>query len=516
MEENGKRASVLRLSAVMTAFSLLCKLLGVFLRLYISARIGSEGMGLYQLVMSVYGMFATFATAGFTVSVSRLAAEKSLRSPADSVSVLRNSYFLALAVSAVSALVMFFCSDMIASRFLGDVRVSSCLRILALSMPFMSLSACLKGWFISKRKVVITSSASLFEEIVKMAVIGVCIGVFMAGTNDIGVLCIGIVIGITCSETASFAYLFLFRAHESRRADKSRSASESPRSVRRTVASVTAPIAAGVYISSFLHTAETLLIPFVLAGYSGDRFSALAQFGKIKGMVIPILFFPFAFLGSLVSVFTPEISRLNLQPDRRPLAARIKSIMNVVSAVSVAVGGMFFFLPSVIGDAFYPGEGTGNAIMILSLVTPFMYAETVADGLLKAVGEQVKTLKYTIYNTVLRVVLIFTLVAARGEEGYLLLLVVSNTFAYFLCRTRLFRVTGVKPAFCGDILAPLACACVSGVSARAVVARLPYAGRVAPAACGIAVYIGIFALCMLLTSAKRVSRAARAFVGGRI
>ena len=187
----------------MTVFSLVCKLLGVFLRLYISARIGSEGMGLYQLVMSVYGMFSTFATAGFTVSVSRLAAERSLRSEADSASVLRNSYYFALGISAASAAVMFFCADIIASRFLGDIRVSSCLRILALSMPFMALSACLKGWFISKRKVVVTSSASLFEQVVKMAVIGVCIGVFMAETTDIGTLCIGIVIGITCSETAS-------------------------------------------------------------------------------------------------------------------------------------------------------------------------------------------------------------------------------------------------------------------------------------------------------------------------
>lgn len=498
----------------MTAFSLVCKLLGVFLRLYISARIGSEGMGLYQLVMSVYGMFSTFATAGFTVSVSRLAAERSLRSEADSASVLRNSYYFALGISAASAAVMFFCADIIASRFLGDIRVSSCLRILALSMPFMALSACLKGWFISKRKVVVTSSASLFEQVVKMAVIGVCIGVFMAETNDIGTLCIGIVIGITCSETASFAYLLVIRAFGARRA-ASGSASESPRSVRHSIISVTAPIAAGVYISSILHTAETLLIPFVLTDYSGDRSVALAQFGRIKGMAIPILFFPFAFIGSLVSVFTPEISRLNLQPDRRPLAARIRSIMAVVTVGSIAVGGMFFFLPEVIGEAFYPGEGTGGAIAVLAVVTPFMYVETVADGLLKAIGEQVKTLKYTVYNTLLRVLLIFTLVAARGENGYLILLAVSNTFAYFLCRMRLFRVTGVKPDLLWEILLPLLCACVSGIAASAAAAYMGSAGRVASAACGIAVYIGIFALCLLLTSQKRVTRAAKAFGGGK-
>ena len=59
----------------MTAFSLVCKLLGVFLRLYISARIGSEGMGLYQLVMSVHALAITGATSGVRFAVTRIVSE---------------------------------------------------------------------------------------------------------------------------------------------------------------------------------------------------------------------------------------------------------------------------------------------------------------------------------------------------------------------------------------------------------------------------------------------------------
>jgi stage V sporulation protein B len=55
---------LLKGAAIMTAFSLLGKLLGVLLRLFLSSRIGSEGLGLYQLIMSVYGLFATFPPQG--------------------------------------------------------------------------------------------------------------------------------------------------------------------------------------------------------------------------------------------------------------------------------------------------------------------------------------------------------------------------------------------------------------------------------------------------------------------
>ncbi|MBR5746940.1 MAG: oligosaccharide flippase family protein, partial [Clostridia bacterium] len=73
---NRTAAVLIKSAAWMTALSFLNKLLGVFLRLYVSARAGSAGMGLFTLVLSVYTLFSTFATAGFTLAVSRLAAEK--------------------------------------------------------------------------------------------------------------------------------------------------------------------------------------------------------------------------------------------------------------------------------------------------------------------------------------------------------------------------------------------------------------------------------------------------------
>lgn len=488
----------------MTLFSLINKLLGVFLRLFLSARIGSEGMGLYQLIMSVYTMFSTFATAGFTVSVSRLIAEKDERSYADSRLLLKNSVRASLVISIAATVLMLVGSDFTAVRFLGDERCGFPLRVLALSMPFMAVAACLKGWFIAKQRVTVTSSASLFEQIVKMTVIALFLNVVMASSDDIGVLCIGIVLGVTFSEICSFCYLLLFCViPERRRRDRTR-ATESKSDSMRSLISVTLPISLSVYLTSILHTAETLLIPHVFESYSGDRASALSQFGMIRGMVVPILFFPFAFLSSLISVFTPEISRLNLLPDRRPLNSRLSSIMSFVSLVSVAVGGMFFFLNNEIGEAFYPGESTAHAIRILSLVTPFMYVETVCDGLLKAIGEQVQTLKFSVYNSILRVLLILTFVSRTGENGYLWLLVISNSFTYFLCRRRLFNVTGVKPKWISDVAFPLICAGFGGVCAKAVLSRLGLASFKASALCGSGIYVVVFGMLIMLFSFERV------------
>ena len=488
----------------MTAFSLINKLLGVFLRLYLASRIGSEGMGLYQLIMSVYTMFSTFATAGFTLSVSRLVAEKEERSRSDGKLLMNNAFKASAMISAAATVLMLILADVIAIKLLGDGRCASPLRILALSMPFMALAACLKGWFIAKLKVAVTSSASLFEQIIKITVIALFLNLFFAQSNDIGVLSKGIVVGVTLSEMCSFTYLFLFRYIPQKRNNEPFLPTESKKDSMTSLINVTLPISLSVYLTSILHTAETLLIPYVFESYSGDRSQALSQFGVIRGMVIPILFFPFAFLGSLVSVVTPEISRLNLLADRKPLNSRISSLMSFVSLASVAVGGLFFFLSYEIGEAFYPGENTAAAIKILSLVTPFMYVETVADGLLKAIGEQVQTLKFSVYNSVLRLALILLFVSKTGENGYLWLLVISNTFTYGLCRRRLYKCTGVKIRVLTDVILPLAAVIPSGLGARWALSAFGVTNRTAECILGSSVYLGCFGILLVIFAFERL------------
>lgn len=488
----------------MTAFSLINKLLGVFLRLYLASRIGSEGMGLYQLIMSVYTMFSTFATAGFTLSVSRLVAEKEERSRSDGKLLMNNAFKASAMISAAATVLMLILADVIAINLLGDGRCASPLRILALSMPFMALAACLKGWFIAKLKVAVTSSASLFEQIIKITVIALFLNLFFAQSNDIGVLSKGIVVGVTLSEMCSFTYLFLFRYIPQKRNNEPFLPTESKKDSMTSLINVTLPISLSVYLTSILHTAETLLIPYVFESYSGDRSQALSQFGVIRGMVIPILFFPFAFLGSLVSVVTPEISRLNLLADRKPLNSRISSLMSFVSLASVAVGGLFFFLSYEIGEAFYPGENTASAIKILSLVTPFMYVETVADGLLKAIGEQVQTLKFSVYNSVLRLALILLFVSKTGENGYLWLLVISNTFTYGLCRRRLYKCTGVKIRVLTDVILPLAAVIPSGLGARWALSAFGFTNPTAECILGSSVYLGCFGILLVIFAFERL------------
>ena len=57
------RQSYLKNAALMTGADVLLRLAGMGLRIWLANALGGEGMGLYQLVLAVYSLFVTLATA---------------------------------------------------------------------------------------------------------------------------------------------------------------------------------------------------------------------------------------------------------------------------------------------------------------------------------------------------------------------------------------------------------------------------------------------------------------------
>ena len=82
------RQSYLKNAALMTGADVLLRLAGMGLRIWLANALGGEGMGLYQLVLAVYSLFVTLATAGVSVAATRLMAEELARSPAEARGML--------------------------------------------------------------------------------------------------------------------------------------------------------------------------------------------------------------------------------------------------------------------------------------------------------------------------------------------------------------------------------------------------------------------------------------------
>ena len=163
----------------MTITALILRTIGIFFRIYMSNKIGAEGMGLYQLIFSIYVLAATFASSGICTAVTRMVTDELATGTKKSVlRILRRAVVLSALIGLLSAALVFFGADFIGNVWLKDARAIPALKILTPSLPFMGITSCLRGYFIARRNASSPSRSQIFEQIVRIAVVMLLIGRF--------------------------------------------------------------------------------------------------------------------------------------------------------------------------------------------------------------------------------------------------------------------------------------------------------------------------------------------------
>ncbi len=458
-------------AAVLTVTSLILRTIGIFFRIFLSGKIGAEGMGLYQLIVSIYVLGATFATSGISTAVTRLIADEMVcGTPRTVRRILYRAILLSVLVGLASTAIIFFGSDLISTYWIRDVRAAPALRMLSFSLPSMGVSSCLRGYLIARRKASDTSYAQLLEQVVRIGVIFALIDRFSAA--GLASACLAVMIGDTAAEWTSCLFLAL-RCRRDRHplSNMPRIPNVTSPPVIRRLLTIAAPITAGRYLNTALRTVENLLVPQNIARFIGSAERGLSQFGALKGMALPLIFFPSSFLSALSTLLIPEISSANALHQHAKINRAIERTLHLTLLSSVLIGAIFFAFSHEIGILLYNSEDVGRYLAVLAPLTPIMYAESMVDGILKGLGQQVSSLKYSVWDSAIRIVLIVIVVPRMGMNGFLLIMVFSNLLTSFLNIRRLLKVTEVQWHWAQWIVFPLLSA-ATAVTATTLLLRL--------------------------------------------
>ncbi|MCI8553708.1 MAG: polysaccharide biosynthesis protein [Clostridiales bacterium] len=457
-----KRLTFIKNAFILTATSLLLRTVGMLFRVYMSNRIGAEGMGLYQLIFSIYVLASTFATSGISIAVTRLVAEESRRGARTVRRILRRAIAVSALVGVVSGLAVFLAAEPISVYWLKDVRAVPALKILSPSLLFMGISSCLRGYFIARRRVSSSTNAQLFEQAVRMAVVFILIDRF--APMGISYACGAVLAADTIAEIGSCLYMAVAYRLDKKRLEQETAGTNIPvRGILRRLLSIAVPLSAGRYLNSALRTIENLLVPGCLGKYASSREQGVAQFGMLKGMAMPILFFPSSFLTSFSTLLVPEISESAARRHTAQVERAVSRTLHVTLTVSVLISGLFVLFSRPLGLTIYGSGEVGFLIGVLAPVMPFMYLENVVEGLLKGLDQQVSSLKYSVVDSALRIALIVVLVPMQGLQGFLYVMILSNVLTSVLNLRRLLKITSMRLCWGKWILKPALAVLTAGV-----------------------------------------------------
>ncbi|MFR5930055.1 MAG: oligosaccharide flippase family protein [Subdoligranulum sp.] len=133
-------------AALLTVAGFALRALGMVFRVFVAARLGPEGMGLYQLILSVYMVFVSLASAGINVASTRLGAQCLTRGRG-MAPTLRSLAATAAVLGTAAMLAQLALADPLARFALHDSRAELGLCTLAPSLPFIAAAGALRGCF---------------------------------------------------------------------------------------------------------------------------------------------------------------------------------------------------------------------------------------------------------------------------------------------------------------------------------------------------------------------------------
>ncbi len=438
-----KKTIFIKNAVILTVSSLILRFAGIIFKVYITRLIGSEGVGLYQLVFSFYMLASTFATSGISTAVTRLVTEEmALGSRKGTLQIFHRSVQLTLIVAAISVATVFFGAEFIAKTVIGDIRALPALKILPFSLPFMGVSSCIRGYFIAKRQVTPNALTQIFEQAVRIGAVLLLVKKFI--TKGLAAACGAVLLGDTVAEALSCAVLYLCYLRNKKSLSSLKGRANPPFGVIRELSRIALPITSGRYLNTALRTAENVLVPKNLSRYPYSGTNALSQFGMIKGMALPILLFPSTLLNSVSTLLIPEISEAVAKNMHSTLKRLTAKVLGLTVIMSIIFGLVFFLFGEKIGMLIYGSEDVGILIVALSPIVPFMYLDSVSDGILKGLDQQAFTFRTAVSDSTIRIILILCLLPISGMKGFIGIMYFSNLLTCFLNVRRLCRVSGVK------------------------------------------------------------------------
>lgn len=441
---------------LLTVASFIMRTVSVSFNVYLTNKIGADGIGLFQLISTVYGMAITFSVAGIRLAAMRLVADNTALGKYNDRQIMRRCLVYSFVCGTVIALLLSLFSAFIGEKWIGDLRSVPSLRVLSLSLPFVAMSAALNGYFTSVKKIVRYTAVQLFEQIFKIAV--TVFSLKRAASNGLEAACVAIVFGISSAELFSLCCSYtLYRLSVC----KPKSV-EKGREIWKRIFRIAIPDTVGSEMRSILMTVEHLLIPVGFRKSGSDPQSALATYGVIHGMSLPLVLYPSALLSSLSGLLVPEISSLHIAGNKSRIDYMIARVMHLTLIFSVGTAGIMFFNAKKLSLAVYGNDSSFTYIQLFAPLIPIMYCDMSVDGMLKGLDQQVSYMRYNIIDASLCVVLVYLLVPIFAVKGYIIVVFVSETINFLLSFRRLAMVSNVKISFFKDIFIPIFC--VTGAS----------------------------------------------------
>ena len=406
--------TVYKNASIVTGLSVAERTLGFLYRIVLSRLIGAEGLGLYQVALSLFGLFVTIGTGGIPITVSRMIskckAEKDLQGEQNALSA---GLFGCLLLSLPCALFFGLFGEKMTFLF-SDMRSFPVFRILLIGLSLSCVYAVFRGYFWGNKNFLTPSLLEISEEAV-MVIVGICL-LQAVPSPAVGAerAAWAVVLSYLFSFTASTLCFFARGGRLS-----------SPKKELKPLFNASLPITSVRASASLVTSAVAVLLPAMLVRAGMDEREAVKLFGVVTGMVFPILFIPSTLLGSLSLVLVPELAEDYYRKDFARLKKNILRGLRFAFFLSCALLPFFYALGRDVGLLTFSNQTAGDMIARGGVILLPMRLTMISSSMLNSIGFEKQTFIFFFVGAAGLLLAVLILPPLCGAYAYLIGLGIS-------------------------------------------------------------------------------------------
>lgn len=402
---------------------LLTKLLGMLIKIIMSRLIGTEGLGLYMMVLPTFSLFIGIGQFGLPTALSKLVAEKR-----------KNNIKLFFSILPISALVnilliitIIIIAPTLSSDLLHDKRCYLPILAITLVIPFTSLSSICRSYFFGKEQMTPHVISNLVEDIVRLFLMIIGIPYFLPKGLEYAVCFI--ILSNVISELSSIVILFLFLP---KKIQIKKTDLIPKKDYMKESLSIGIPTTTGRLLGSIGYFLEPILLTSTLIALGYPSKYITIEYGILSGYVMPLLLLPSFFTMAISQALLPVVSREYSRGNYKSVKRKIKQAILYSILIGIPVTIFFMLMPQLpLKLIYHTTEGTAY-IRFLAPICLFQYIQSPLASALDAMGKSKDTLIATSIGVIIRSTLLVILSLLKiGLWGLIIAIsvnVIATTF----------------------------------------------------------------------------------------
>ncbi|MBQ6547106.1 MAG: oligosaccharide flippase family protein [Bacilli bacterium] len=380
---------------------LLTKILGMIIRIITTRIIGLNGIGLYMMIMPTYGLFITIATLSLPIAISKLVSENTRNNK----NIILGIIPIAMIINTLLVLILLLSSKFIASNLLQNDKLHTPILAMSITLPFITLSNIIRGYFFGKEKMVPHVTSNVIEQIIRI-IMTIIITPYLLKYGIISTIT-GLILYNVISEIISTLILFLFI----------------PKNIKitkqdiipnydniRDIFKISIPTTAGRIISAVSVFLEPIIITYVLLkiGYTNKEITN--EYGIISGYVFPLVMMPQFLSAAISNALLPTVSKYHAEKNKKQIKNKLYQSIIFSLIIGITFTFIFIVFPSESLNLLYNETHGSNYLIWAAPIFLLTYIEGPIISTLQATDNSNTIMKSSLIGGIIKsLILLFTL-----------------------------------------------------------------------------------------------------------